>query len=137
LAFADKAPRETAVLQDKVIIVTGAASGIGAAAAQLFAEHGANVMLADIDPTVHAVAQGLPNAAAIVADIADREAVMAMVDASVARFGRLDGAFNNAGLEGNGGRMVPIAEYDAAEFDRVVTVNVRGLFNCLAPSCPR
>ena len=125
------------MLAGKSIIVTGAASGIGLASARLFAGYGAHVAMADVDPRVEALAADVPNAIGVRCDIADRAQVFALVEAAVAAFGKLDGAFHNAGVEGNGGKMTPIGEYDADEFDRVVTVNIRGLFNCLAAELAR
>lgn len=120
------------MLEGRNIIVTGAASGIGLAAARLFADYGATVMLVDRHEAVRAVADSLPGAHSATADIADA-AAMAEV---IAGFAAVDGAFNNAGIEGAGGAMVPIVDYPDEEFDRVLAVNVRGLWNCLKAQLP-
>ncbi|PAX06774.1 SDR family NAD(P)-dependent oxidoreductase [Sphingomonas lenta] len=125
------------MLHGKVVLVTGAASGIGAAAARLFASYGARLALLDRDEEVAALAAELPDAVALPYDVADRDAVFAAVEQAAARFGRLDGAFNNAGIEGLGGGMAPTEGYPADEFERVLAVNVRGVFNCLAAELPR
>ncbi len=120
------------MLEGRNIIVTGAASGIGLAAARLFADYGATLMLVDRDEAVRAIADSLPGAHSCAADIADAAAVAEVI----AGFPAVDGAFNNAGIEGAGGAMLPIADYADAEFDRVMAVNVRGLWNCLKAELP-
>jgi NAD(P)-dependent dehydrogenase (short-subunit alcohol dehydrogenase family) len=120
-------------LQDKVILVTGASSGIGAAAAIRFAREGARVLaLARRAELLHAVVdsivEGGGEAVAVVGDISDEDAVRRMVDTAVVRFGRLDGAFNNAGAEGVG-RL--LHEVDVSSFDAIVATNLRGTFLCL------
>jgi NAD(P)-dependent dehydrogenase (short-subunit alcohol dehydrogenase family) len=120
------------MLEGRNIIVTGAASGIGFAAAHLFAEYGASLMLVDRDEAVRDLAASLPGAHSSAADITD-PAAMAEV---IASFPGVDGAFNNAGIEGAGGAMVPIPDYADEEFDRVMAVNLRGLWNCLKAELP-
>lgn len=124
--------RDTAMLEGRNIIVTGAASGIGLAAARLFAEYGATLMLVDREEAVRDIAASLPGAHSATADIADAAAVAEVI----ARFPAVDGAFNNAGIEGAGGAMVPIIDYPDEEFDRIMAVNVRGLWNCLKAELP-
>ncbi|MEE4205431.1 MAG: SDR family oxidoreductase [Erythrobacter sp.] len=120
------------MLEGKRILVTGAASGIGLAAAELFAEYGARVLLLDRDQAVADAAEGIAGSAAVAADITDRAAL----EQALADYGPLDAAFNNAGIEGMGGRMVPIADYPDEEFRKVLAVNVEGLWNCLRALLP-
>lgn len=121
------------MLDGKTILVTGAASGIGRAAARLFASYGARLLLVDRDAAgLTSVADALPGAMAAPADITDVTAVEAAVARAVDAFGRLDGAFNNAGIEGDDARPSPTADYPAAAFDAVIAVNVRGTWNCMA-----
>ncbi len=120
------------MLAGRHIMITGAASGIGRAAAHLFTGYGATVMLVDRDEGVRDVADAIPGAHSAIADITDGAAI-AQIVASVPR---LDGAFNNAGIEGMGGAMVPLADYPDEEFDRVFAVNVRGLWTCLKAQLP-
>ncbi len=120
------------MLGGKHILVTGAASGIGAAAARVFSGHGARVACFDIDEAgAAAVAGPLPGAMAVHCDVADPASVAAAIDAAIAAFGRLDGAFNNAGIEQSRGRMMPLEAIPLADFDAVMAVNLRGLFICL------
>ncbi|MEH3158549.1 MAG: glucose 1-dehydrogenase [Sphingomonas taxi] len=116
------------ILAGRVAIVTGAAAGMGAATGRLFAEAGAQVMLSDVAEDGAAVAEAIVagggSAAFFAADVSDEAAVRALVAETVARFGRLDCAVNNARI-GDGGR--PLAELDMARFDRVMAVNVRGV----------
>jgi NAD(P)-dependent dehydrogenase (short-subunit alcohol dehydrogenase family) len=125
------------MLEGKVILITGAASGIGAAATALFAGYGARVAMIDRDPEVARRAAELPGAIGLVCDVTDREAVFAAVDAVVRHFGRLDGAFNNAGIEGLDGGMAPTESYPVEAFEQVMAVNIGGTFHCLAAELPR
>jgi NAD(P)-dependent dehydrogenase (short-subunit alcohol dehydrogenase family) len=119
--------------ENKVALVTGAGSGIGLATAKAFAEAGASVVLADHhEDSVRAAAEELAaaghKALAIRCDVADERQVAAMIEQTVSKFGRLDAAFNNAGVQS------PIAETaDASveEFDRVNAINLRGVFSCM------
>jgi NAD(P)-dependent dehydrogenase (short-subunit alcohol dehydrogenase family) len=118
---------------DKVALVTGAASGMGLATAQAFAEAGAAVVLADVrEDLVKAEAQKLVAAGhkAITArcDVSDDAQVAAMVDRTVAEFGRLDAAFNNAGVMA---RIAPTADSTREDWDRVIGINLRGVWSCM------
>jgi NAD(P)-dependent dehydrogenase (short-subunit alcohol dehydrogenase family) len=126
------------MLEGKCTLVTGAAGGIGRASALLFAEEGAKVAVVDVNPvgaeaTVAMIHAAGGQAVAIVADITQRLAVQAMVQSVVDRFGRLDCAFNNAGITGGqvgqGGRYT--ADWDEEAFDRIIAVNLKGTWNCL------
>jgi NAD(P)-dependent dehydrogenase (short-subunit alcohol dehydrogenase family) len=117
----------------KVAVVTGAASGMGLATARAFAEAGAAVVLADFkESAVKAVAEDLAaaghKALAVRCDVSDDEQVAAMVDRAVAAFGRLDAAFNNAGVMA---RIAPTADSTREDWDRVIGVNLRGVWSCM------
>jgi NAD(P)-dependent dehydrogenase (short-subunit alcohol dehydrogenase family) len=114
----------------QVALVTGAASGMGLAAARAFAEAGAAVVLADVNKdAVDKAAEELTDAGhqaiGVVCDVTDEEQAAAMVDQAVAAFGRLDMAFNNAGIQAP---PSDAAEETAANFDRVNAVNLRGVW---------
>ncbi|TAJ47835.1 MAG: SDR family oxidoreductase [Herbiconiux sp.] len=122
----------TRMLHGKVVLVVGASAGIGADAARVFAGHGASVMLvARTEGPLRETADGLTaagfDAAWAVGDISSGRDVARVVDAAVDRFGRLDGAFNNAGLT-QGGRLDEVSE---EAFDRILAVNVKGVWLCL------
>src|SRR5262245_49500680 len=108
----------------KIVIITGASSGIGAAAARAFAEAGARVVLAARDEQrLAAVARELRGPALVVpADVADRAAVDALVARAVAEFGGVDIVVNNAGV----GLAAPVAELAAADFERALAVDLLG-----------
>ncbi|MFS8198251.1 SDR family NAD(P)-dependent oxidoreductase [Streptomyces sp. CWNU-52B] len=119
-------------LAGKVILVVGASAGIGAATARVLAADGATLMLvARTEEPLAALSEELVAAghdvAHTIGDVADAASVAGFVDATVARFGRLDGAFNNAAM-GQGGRLDTVPEED---FDRIMTVNVKGTWLCL------
>lgn len=127
-----------AKLQGKVAIITGAASGIGAATARLFAYEGASVLLADIDDDrgtrlAAAINETHGTAAYVHANVAVEADVKTMIDEAVARYGRLDSIFNNAGF---GGATGPIAEIPADEFDTTMGVLLRGVFLGMKHAAP-
>ncbi len=113
-------------LQGKVALITGAASGIGAASARLFVQEGAKVVLADYNAELGArVAEPLGEAALFrQVDVRDEAAIEAAVGAAVATFGRLDCMFSNAGVPGVGGSVL---ETDLAAFDDTVGVLLRSV----------
>ena len=117
----------------KVALVTGAASGMGLAAAKAFAEAGAAVAMADFrEETVRAEADKLTSAGhkviAIRCDVCDDRQVEHMVERTVAELGRLDAAFNNAGVMA---QIAPTAESSREEWDRVTSINLRGVWSCM------
>jgi NAD(P)-dependent dehydrogenase (short-subunit alcohol dehydrogenase family) len=115
-------------LDGKVAIITGGAGGIGSAAARLFVAEGGRVMLVDIDTQAlqSVVADiGGDQVAYTCADVSDSKQTQAYVAATLERFGQVDVALLNAGIEG---KITPIADYDEELFDKVLAVNVRGVF---------
>ncbi len=119
--------------EGQVALVTGASSGMGLATARAFAEQGASVALADInEDALRAANDELTSAGqqalAVVCDISDEDQVAALVDRTVATYGRLDMAFNNAGIQ------VPpsdAADEPAGIFERVNAINLRGVWACM------
>lgn len=121
------------LLADKVVLVTGAGSGIGRAAALLFAREGAKVGVLDrdrasADEVAAAIADAGGKATPLVADVADDGAVAVAVTALVGHFGTLDGAFNNAGIE-MANRLLPDLTDD--EWNRMMGINLTGVFSCM------
>lgn len=119
--------------ENKVALVTGAASGMGLAAAKAFAEAGASVTLADVnEDAVLAAADDLSSSGhkvvGIRCDVANMEEVEAMVARTVEAFGRLDAAFNNAGVQSP---VAETADADPKDYDFVMGVNLRGIWNCM------
>lgn len=114
-------------LDGKVAVITGGSGGIGAAAARLFAAEGGKVMLVDLDgDRLSAVARSIGDSADFtVADVTDAAQVKGFVERSVERFGGLDVALLNAGIEG---KVAPLLEQSDEDFDRVMAVNVRGVW---------
>jgi NAD(P)-dependent dehydrogenase (short-subunit alcohol dehydrogenase family) len=123
-------------LDGKVAIVTGAASGIGKRTAEVLVEEGARVIVADLngDGVGAMVAQlGPDHADDVQLDIRDEDAVNRMVDRAFSRFGRLDIAFNNAGV----GTFCPVNQHQLEDWDRVVGVCLTGTFLCIKHEAAR
>ncbi|KAG7634059.1 unnamed protein product [Arabidopsis thaliana] len=121
-------------LEGKVAIITGGAHGIGKATVMLFARHGATVVIADVDNVAgSSLAKSLsshktsPMVAFISCDVSVEADVENLVNVTVARYGRLDILFNNAGVLGDQKKHKSILDFDADEFDHVMRVNVRGV----------
>ena len=119
--------------ESQVALVTGAASGIGLATAKAFAQSGASVALADWnEKAVRSAAEELAGQGhktlAIRCDVADDAQVEAMMDQTVAAFGRLDAAYNNAGVQNE---LAEAADQTREDFDRVVGINLRGVWSCM------
>jgi NAD(P)-dependent dehydrogenase (short-subunit alcohol dehydrogenase family) len=119
------------LLTGKVALVTGAARGIGRAIAEVYAEHGARVAVADLLlDEARAVAEGINagggRAIALQLDVSDPGSVQQAVDATVAEFGRLDILVNNAGIH----RGHPIVDFSMEDWEAVFAVNMRGTFLC-------
>jgi NAD(P)-dependent dehydrogenase (short-subunit alcohol dehydrogenase family) len=118
---------------DKVVMLTGAASGIGLETAKLLGARGARLMLSDVDAArgeavaADLTAQGA-EAAFAACDVTDGEAVEQIVAATVARFGRLDCAVNNAGVEHP---HMKLADHDDDQFDRTIAINLKGVYLCM------
>ena len=117
-------------LEGLTMIVTGAAGAIGSATARLLGQRGAQLVLVDIQgDRLSALASELQRqgigALPILADVSKSADVERYVEAAVGSFGRIDGFFNNAGTEGE---LKPTQDYDETEFDRVISINLKGVF---------
>mgnify|MGYP001501716705 CR=1 FL=1 len=130
-------------LKDRVTLITGGAAGIGQATAQRFAEEGARVVICDLNVTggQATAAQLGPDAGFYKVNVADRAEVQAWVEAVVARYGRIDVLVNNAGVlrdaalvKMQDGQLVK--QMAEADFDLVIAVNLKGVFNCTQAVAP-
>lgn len=122
----------------KVALVTGAGSGMGQAAALAFAREGARVALGDVDErggeqTRREIAEAGGGALFVPTDISRAADVEALLAATLATFGRLDCAFNNAGINEEHG---PLAELDEALWDRIMAINLKGIYLCMKAEIP-
>jgi NAD(P)-dependent dehydrogenase (short-subunit alcohol dehydrogenase family) len=122
----------------KVAFVTGAANGIGRAAALAFAREGASVVVADVSEqgnqeTARMIEETGGRALAIRCDVTRAQDVKAALDKTIETFGRLDAAFNNAGVEQAKAALADITEQ---EWDRIVAINLRGVFLCMKYEIP-
>ena len=123
----------------KVAFVTGGASGIGRAAALAFARAGASVAVADIgekanQETAELIEREGGRALAVRCDVTRADDVKAALEKTFDRFGRLDFAFNNAGIEPK--KPAPVADYDEEEWNRIIDIDLRGVFLCMKHEIP-
>src|SRR3954464_2361893 len=130
---------ESRGLAGKVAFVTGAASGIGRAAGLAFAREGASVLAADVSErgnqeTARMIEELGGRAVAVRCDVTRAADVRAALDQTAVTFGRLDFAFNNAGIEPR--KPAPTAEYEEEEWDRIIDTNLRGVFLCMKYEVP-
>lgn len=126
------------IFKGRTALVTGGSYGIGQATAIAFASRGANVVIADIveDPeqaTAKAIAAAGGKSVFVQCDVADAASVKAMVEKTIATFGRLDFAFNNAGVEGAQGNTRDCTEEN---WDRTIGVNLKGVWLCMKEELP-
>src|SRR5512140_1584158 len=125
-------------MSGKVALVTGSGSGIGRAVALRFAKEGAKVVVADVvveggQATVEMIKKAGGDAFFVKADVSKAADVSALVDGTVAHYGRLDFAHNNAGIEGP---QAPLADFPEDGWDRVIAINLKGIFLCMKYEIP-
>jgi NAD(P)-dependent dehydrogenase (short-subunit alcohol dehydrogenase family) len=126
-------------LQDKVALITGAASGIGLAAARLFAREGARVVIADVNEdaglkAAEAIRAAGGEARFLRADISKAQDVEALVKGAIEAYGRLDCAYNNAGILGE---IVPLVDHSEENWDRTLETNLKGTWLCMKYQIPQ
>ncbi|OXS63748.1 hypothetical protein B0G93_102177 [Bacillus sp. V-88] len=119
-------------LEDKVAVITGAATGIGAATAKVFAREGATVVCADVNEeemnkTVDGIRSDGGKAEAFHLDVSSEESITSFAEKIKEKFGVIDVLFNNAGVDEQGGK---VHEYPVELFDRIIAVDLRGTFLC-------
>ena len=125
-------------LAGRVALVTGGGSGIGRASALAFARAGARVVVSDVvDKAGRATAQAIRDTGGVAvsqqADVSDAEQVAALVERTIQEFGQLDCAHNNGGIEGP---VKPVIDLTEDEWDRVIDINLKGVWNCLRFQIP-
>jgi len=126
------------LLEDKVALVTGAASGIGRAVALAYAREGAKIVVSDVltegaNETVEMIKKDDGEASFIAADVSDPAACEALVKGTIDRYGKLDAACNNAGI---GGEQKLVADYSIEGWNKVLGVNLSGVFYCMKYEIP-
>lgn len=122
----------------RIALVTGGAAGIGRVTAEMFAERGASVVVSDVNAdNGEAVASAIRNAGGdavfIACDVSQPEQVKQLITSAVHTYGRLDFAFNNAGIEVEQSKL---ADGDEATFDRIMDINVKGVWDCMRHEIP-
>src|SRR5499433_1745247 len=135
----DRSHHMPGILNGKVALVTGGASGIGRATALTFAREGAKLVIADMNEdggqqTVHMITEQGGEAIFVQVDVAQATAVEAMISKTVETYGRLDCAHNNAGISG-GGRALT-AEYSEDTWHQVIAINLTGVWLCMKYEIP-
>lgn len=120
-----------------VALVTGAAQGMGLATAKAFARAGASVVLADVSTkglqlAKEEIAKIGAKVLTVQCDVSDEIQVKALIDETVTTFGRLDAAYNNAGINTVG---IPSADVSMADYNRIVSINLNGVWYCCSMSC--
>jgi NAD(P)-dependent dehydrogenase (short-subunit alcohol dehydrogenase family) len=125
------------IFENKTIIITGASSGIGQATAVAFAARGANVVIADVvdpDETLKKIFAVRGNALAVKCDVSSEADIKAMVEHTIAIFGGLDYAFNNAGIEG---ASMPLQDVATSDWDKTIDINLKGAWLCMKYELPQ
>lgn len=128
-------------MENKVIAITGAASGMGREVARVLAAKGAKVSLCDVqsgplDTLVAEITQAGGTAISVTADVRNREQVETWVKTTVQKLGKLDGAANLAGVIGKQNNIAPTQDIDDDDWDFIIGVNQRGLMNCMRAQIP-
>jgi NAD(P)-dependent dehydrogenase (short-subunit alcohol dehydrogenase family) len=118
------------LVDNKVAVISGGASGIGKETATRYADHGADVVVADIDEdggreTVRKISEGGGDATFVQTDVTRATDVQRMIETALEEYGGLDVLFNNAGIEGP---LAELADYEEDAFERVIAVNLKGVF---------
>lgn len=129
-------------MKDKVVLITGGAAGIGRATAQRFAEEGASIVICDLNEVAGQQSAAELGATFYRVNVTQQHEVRAWVEAVIARYGRIDVLINNAGIVRDGqlvkfkeGELV--GQMSEADFDLVVSVNLKGVFNCTQAVAPQ
>jgi NAD(P)-dependent dehydrogenase (short-subunit alcohol dehydrogenase family) len=128
----------TGIMENKVVIITGAASGIGRATAQIYAREGARVIIADVnekggEETLSMINKSGQQGMFVKADMTVETDVKVLIERAMTAHGRLDAAFNNAGIEG---KQMLTADMPVSEFDKIIAVNLKGVFLCMKYQIP-
>lgn len=126
-------------LKGKVVIITGGGGAIGGAMAKQFAANGAKVVVAGrtaatLDEVVNAVKAVGGECSAIITDVSDKQSAKEMIEKTVALYGRLDCLVNNAGINGGVEDRKPIHEYDDDLWQRIINVDLNGVYYCSKPA---